>query len=164
MKRASREEVKFRNELILQDIKDGIPPSIIVRKYNITENCLRQIYSKYGYKCYFVPHIDMEEIKMNCVNDWLQSNGELSYQQIADKNGCSFATAYKAIADRRKETGEFQHEQEVKEIQRKHRFLKIQTKLAEGKSFRQIAQELKESNHQKLHQFYQRELKRYENK
>lgn len=163
--RVSKFEAKFRNELIYKDIEQGIPPKVIMSKYNLTENNLRQIYCKKGIKCIMSPNSKPKiEEKEQCVKDWLESQGELTYEQIAERNNCSVTLAFNAIKEYKKSIGQYEIERTTKEIKRKHRFLLIQTKLAEGKTFRQIAKELKSSSHQAIFQFYKRELKKYEEK
>ena len=163
--RASKYEAKFRNELIYKDIEQGVPPKVIISKYGITENCLRQICCKGGYSCimsnYAKPKTKERE---KCVKDWLESEGQLTYEQIAERNNCSITLAYRAITAYKKKTGQYQIEQNNKKVKRKQRFLLIQKMLAEGKTFRQIAKELKSSSHQAIFQFYKGELKKYEEK
>jgi transposase len=161
--RASKYEAKFRNELIYKDIEQGVPPKVIMNKYNITENCLRQIYWKGGYSCYMSNKSKPKpEERAKCVKDWLENEGQLTYEQIAERNNCSITLAYSAITAYKKQIGQYQIEQNNTKIKRKQRFLLIQKMLADGKTFRQIAEELKSSSHQAIFQFYKRELKKYE--
>ena len=163
--RASKYEAKFRNELIYKDIEQGIPPKVIMAKYDITENWLRQIYWKGGYSCYMSNKSKPKpEERTKCVKDWLESGEKLTYQQIAERNNCSITLAYNAITAYKKQIGQYQIEQTNTNIKRKQRFLLIQKMLADGKSFRQIANELNSTSHQAIFQFYKRELKKYEEK